>query len=183
MEIPLRNRKKETIGYAKVSIDDYDLISSYSWHQSKKYIQGSVDGKMWLLHRFIMIHILKNDITSKQPVDHINNDSLDNTRENLRIVSYSDNSRNVKKKTGTSSQYIGVCKKANYFQASIRYNNTRLSAPYKSELHAAAQYDIWIDELNLVHAKKNNVEIPDDFIPWKAKQKNKDNLPKEYVKL
>lgn len=41
-------------------------------------------------------------------VDHINRDPLDNTRDNLRLVSYSTNRLNSKKNSNGHSQFRGV---------------------------------------------------------------------------
>ena len=87
MNIPLKGNNNDNI---IVSTNDYTILNQFKWYKDKdNYVVGKIDDKMWRLHRYIMIVILKNDITSKNPIDHINNNPLDNRRENLRIVTYS----------------------------------------------------------------------------------------------
>ena len=55
------------------------------------------------LHRFLL------NVTDKnQFVDHINHDTLDNRKSNLRICSLQENSRNRKKAKTNKSGYKGV---------------------------------------------------------------------------
>jgi hypothetical protein len=124
--IPLKNKKGDIIGNAIVSPEDYEHLNKFKWCKDKEnYVKTMIDGKNIRLHRYIMIKILKNDITSKNPIDHINNNPLDNRRKNLRIVTHSENSRNKQKKENCTSKYIGVSKntskKANW-RACIRHN-------------------------------------------------------------
>ena len=178
MEIPLRNKKKEIIGYTKVSSTDFELVNKYKWNKDKKkhYVKGCINGKAWKLHRFIMIKILGNELIPKQQVDHINNDPLDNTRDNLRVSTSSENNRNKLKKDGYSSKFRNVSKEGKKFKVQISIENKTISARYDSEIHAAWHFNLWIDEYNLKTAVKNTIDIPEDFILYKAK-KNKYNLP------
>ena len=80
----------------------YDL-SKYSWCiNTSGYAMGKVGAKLVLMHRWIM-QAGKDDM-----IDHANNDSRDNRRDNLRPTDYSGNAQNRTKAAGTSSQYIGV---------------------------------------------------------------------------
>lgn len=56
-----------------------------------------------LLHRWI----LRLD-NSKLHVDHINHDTLDNTRGNLRIVTIAENAQNLRLKPNNTSGFTGV---------------------------------------------------------------------------
>lgn len=106
MEIPLKNRKGKIVDYALVSEEDYLNLSQYKWSKGRQnYISGSINGKSWRLHRYIMINILGNEITPQNPVDHINRNPLDNRRENLRIVTVSENNRNRKRRENRTSEY------------------------------------------------------------------------------
>lgn len=69
------------------------------------------------LHRIIM-----NCPEGKQ-VDHINRNSLDNRRENLRICSRGENAKNRKKGKNNKSGYKGVCqdKKTKKWVANISF--------------------------------------------------------------
>ena len=84
--IPLKNNKGEIIEHAIVLAEDYIELNKFKWHKDKEnYVKASIknaDGKLktWRLHRYIMINILKHDIISKNPIDHINNNPLDNRR-------------------------------------------------------------------------------------------------------
>lgn len=84
----------------KLDKEDYEKINSYLWHLDKNgYAQSSI-GKM---HRFIM-----NAKKGDSIVDHINGDKLDNRKENLRFVTFSQNAQNRVKKENCYSNYIGV---------------------------------------------------------------------------
>ena len=172
-----------------VSPEDYEHLNQFKWYISNNYIITKIKDsngkyKSWRLHRYIMIEILKNDITSKNPIDHINNNPLDNRRENLRIVTHSENARNKKKKENCTSKYIGVSKciprteKENIkWGACIRHNSKKIAAYYNDELHAAYQYNLWIDEFKIKNANKNDIEIPENFIKWKPTKEKVDNIP------
>lgn len=80
-----------TSGYVSiVSQEDYDRVIKYKWyvHRSKgkrkkagqPYARAMVDGKRMLLHRFIL------NPSDDLHVDHINFQTLDNRRENIRAV-------------------------------------------------------------------------------------------------
>lgn len=86
----------------KVDDEDYDLVSKYRWyhHQANNnphyantgYASTAIwkNGKCTTLymHRLIM------QPEGKQQIDHINRDSLDNQRSNLRIATNGQNSMN-----------------------------------------------------------------------------------------
>jgi hypothetical protein len=75
-------------------------------------------------------------------VDHINGDSLDNRKENLRRANKSTNAMNMRKHRGLS-KYKGVSKEGNLWRVQICINNKRVfseSAP--TERLAAMIYDL-----------------------------------------
>ena len=181
-KIPLRNRKKETIDHTFVSKEDYNELNKYKWNKNNNnYVRGKINNKVWSLHRYIMIKLLDNNIDSKIKIDHIDNNPLNNNRNNLRIVTDSENSRNRTKLKNTTSKYIGVCfnKKGNIWQTNIRNDNIRIYAFYLNENHAAHQYNLWCNNFNLTTANLNIIpeHLISDFILYQ-KQENFNNLPK-----
>lgn len=102
----IRTDKKEidTI-FSKV---DYSLISKYKWsfridsNGDYRITSNSVE-----LHRKDMSTFLLNGSMDKV-VDHINRNTLDNRRENLRLVSRSINSTNAKPRVESKSNIRGV---------------------------------------------------------------------------
>jgi hypothetical protein len=126
-----------------------------------------------------MINILGNESTSYQPIDHKNNDKLDNTRTNLRIATHSENVRNRRKQKNTLSQYVGVSfsKDKNKWQMNIRINDDlSIYAVYDDETHAAWHYNLMIDKFEINFAKKNNINKPENFMLYIDKPKK--DLPK-----
>lgn len=164
-KIPLRNKKGEIIDYTTVSPEDFEHLNQFKWCKNGSgYVIGN---RIYRLHRYIKLQILKETIPENYIVDHIDNDRLNNQRSNLRIITHSENSRNKKKKENCTSKYIGVSlsKKYNSFEVHIRIkDNKRLTAIYNNEIHAAYQYNLWIDEYNLEGATKNDIEFPQDFV-------------------
>jgi hypothetical protein len=83
--------------------EDFDKIDGYSWHKSSNnYISQGVivDGKKkeFYLHNLILNIFDFPGKGSKESVDHINRIGLDNRKENLRIISQSEQNLNQSKK-------------------------------------------------------------------------------------
>jgi hypothetical protein len=83
--------------------DDFEKVREKTWYKlSSGYISTSVteDNKknQLLLHRFIMNLLDFPGRGATESVDHINRNPLDNRKENLRIVSQSEQNINQKKK-------------------------------------------------------------------------------------
>jgi hypothetical protein len=145
MELIFTNRQKQEIARGLVSEEDYQNVKQYRWYISCGYVQGRVDGKVISLHHFIMGKPDKGLI-----VDHINQNRLDNRRENLRFATLKLNAHNRKKNmTETSStQYKGIRYKKNrqsYSWAS-QYGTKHIGA-FDNEIDAAKAYDAYVYQL------------------------------------
>lgn len=85
-------------------LDDYDLIKNYCWFKGENgYIYTTNnENKIISLHRLIM------DFPKDIEVDHINRIKFDNKRENLRIATGVQNTRNQSLRIDNTSGIIGV---------------------------------------------------------------------------
>ena len=78
----------------KVLIDNKDigLFNQYKWRYYKaghtNYVVSNIKGKSVYLHRLLM------NPPKDMVVDHIDHNGLNNQRDNLRVVSKSDNQKN-----------------------------------------------------------------------------------------
>ena len=89
-----------------IDIEDIDLCKQYTWSiSSNGYLRAydSDSGENIFLHRLVM-NATKDDV-----IDHINHITTDNRKCNLRVVTYSQNSMNQKKKITNTSGVTGVC--------------------------------------------------------------------------
>lgn len=87
--------------FAIVDDEDFELLSQYSWHFHSTGYARTSNPKLYM-HRLIL-KSKKEDIC-----DHINRNRLDNRRENLRIVSPTQNSINTSIRKDNSSGYKGI---------------------------------------------------------------------------
>jgi hypothetical protein len=85
--------------YSLISIEDIDLIKDCCWCNSNGYCKNY---KRERIHRLIAKRLFPNIDTNICEVDHIDQNKFNNTRENLRYVTHSDNMRN---KIGRSDNY------------------------------------------------------------------------------
>jgi len=86
-----------------VDEDDYQKVSKYKWHMhTGGYAVTKVKNKSLYMHRIIM------NAQKGIEIDHINNNKLDNRKENLRAVSRSINMRNRFGHKDSNSQLLGV---------------------------------------------------------------------------
>ena len=148
MEIQLKNIKKEVVGVALVSREDYKKVSVYSWSmhviekkngQKRAYALGWVDGTRMYMHQFLM----GKPPTEGLRIDHINHNGLDNQRSNLRFLSCSGNSQNKDKKEGTINNYICVYTIVNSNKFQVIHAKVNLGS-FDTEIEAAKHYDKYV---------------------------------------
>lgn len=123
IEIPL------TKGYAtKVSPEDGDL-AAFKWiatltnNVSHPRASRGAGRTYQKLARVVMSRVLDRPLLRHELVDHINGDTLDDRRENLRLATNSQNQHNAKRRIDNSSGYKGVAfhKLSGKWSASICY--------------------------------------------------------------
>jgi hypothetical protein len=117
VKVPITNRYREVVAYALV--DDADAWAlRYRWHltgSNRRYVsrgerRGSENHK-FMLHR----EILGLRAGDGHEVDHINGNTLDNRRVNLRVCTRAENGQNVATRGGASS-YRNVFYEASHGQ-------------------------------------------------------------------
>lgn len=99
--------------YSLIDKDDYAKINEYSWHYiSNAYIGHTVvvDGKriVLYLHNIIMGRLEHPGKGATETVDHINRNGLDNRKENLRIISQTEQNLNQNRKGRTAELPPGI---------------------------------------------------------------------------
>jgi hypothetical protein len=147
-EIPLNGYYSHLT--AKVSPEDYGLVTCYTWHGQFHHQTNSVravsktptvDGSKDISMARLIMGVVDAGFDVK--VDHKNMDTLDNRRENLRFCTQSQNMANSCSKGG-SSMYKGVIwhKAAKKWTAQIKcnYTNHHLGL-FEDEQEAARAYD------------------------------------------
>ncbi len=114
--------------FTKVSDSDFENLSKFKWSaeympkRNKYYAIGHTPA----YKNSIRMHTVIMSPPKGKCVDHINGDTLDNTRENLRICTQRQNTFNRVISNRNTTGYKGVCKRKRdngfVYQASIGCN-------------------------------------------------------------
>lgn len=124
--INITYKDKIITGY--IDKNDYDIVSQYTWRISKKknkfyLVSGSHSkGTQLYLH-----HLLIGKPKDGYEVDHIDGNSLNNHRNNLRILTKSDNARLTKSRFDSLICIKGISynKKSKKYTVDFSYNKQR----------------------------------------------------------
>jgi len=136
-----------TQGYLTlVDDEDFEYLSQWKWYAIRTgrnmYAtrnESSLQKKTIYMHREII-----GNIENGFGVDHIDHNSLNNQRSNLRVASRAENLRNSRSGIGSSSKYIGVSfyKMYRKWRAQIMVNGKNKHIGYfESEIDAAKARD------------------------------------------
>tara|TARA_Y100000310_G_scaffold328572_1_gene396911 strand:+ start:193 stop:1194 length:1002 start_codon:yes stop_codon:yes gene_type:complete len=162
-----------THGDIQVLIDkkDWKTLSQYRWsatnchkgrdNQQQFYINARIPlpnapryqythpsgyQRTYMRRKTLAITRLILDAPEGYIVDHINGNTLDNRRHNLRICTYQQNGQNSRSKIKTSHGYKGISRgksKTNPWTVYIRINNKNVNlGSYATKEDAARSYDV-----------------------------------------
>lgn len=159
--------------YALVSPEDYGRIGRYDWVVYEKENQHCYAARLAdvivPMHREVMMDSLFDSVQQESPqaaqskagkvVHHIDGEGLNNTRENLQIVTAAENHRYYRKrKMSTSSKYKGVSleKGTGKWRARIIYEGQYEHLGYfETEEEAGRAYDMAIKKYHGEYAVLN----------------------------
>lgn len=136
--------------------EDYEKISKISWCvNSNGYLCGRCDGKDVLFHKFIL--------ESKEIIDHINHNKLDNRKENLRIVSKSQNGMNSRIYKNNTSGHKGISyiKDYNKWMAYIMINGKLINLGYYDNKNDAIKNR---ESAEIQYFGEYNYNINEDYV-------------------
>lgn len=141
-----------------IDIEDIERVQEYKWCYSnyskikEGYISHTINKSLNIpktatlkLHRFVM------NCSKDMVIDHINRDTLDNRKRNLRICTQTDNHRNRSISKTNISGIRGVYwdKEKNKYRALITVNSKKIHIGYYNTIEEAkqarieAEYKYW----------------------------------------
>lgn len=148
---------------ALVDDADFDRVNAFKWTAlvTGKYIQRvyayrredwNQERRVWrrqvLMHRFI------TDAPDGSDVDHVNSETLDNRRSNLRVCTRGQNLAGTRRTN--QNGYRGVAKDGNVYFAQISINGKRLyRRGFRTPGDAAQAYDEMAREYHGEFARLN----------------------------
>ena len=148
MEVPIFGKGKFHI----MKIDDEDYFKIKGKTLCITETKGGIYAKTHKMTNYVLEQKLVHRLVMSEPinmeVDHINHNTLDNRKENLRLVTHRQNMRNQlsrTKKAGRSSQYKGVCwvtgRKKWKAQCRMKNGKNKCIGHYLDEKEAAKAFD------------------------------------------
>lgn len=113
-----------------VDSDIADEIKNRSWCSSHGYPATRLNNQLICLHDYVMAHVV-DEKPHGVYVDHINQDKLDNRRQNLRFVDPTDSSHNMPLSSNNTSGHTGVSERVfpngrSVFRSYITVNRKRI---------------------------------------------------------
>jgi hypothetical protein len=158
--------------FSLVDDEDYERLNQHKWYAHKEnkmsYYAVRQTSRALGAKRFqIRMHreVLGIGQSDKRICDHINGDTLDNRRCNLRLATFAQNMFNTAKRTRiATSKYKGVswsiqtCNGNGKWRAQIRYNKRFIHVGmFVNEIEAAKAYDKAAKKYFGEFARLNNV--------------------------
>ena len=106
-ERPLEHFNTER-GYKMWNSRYANTISSPKTKHTNGYRVVLINKKLFLQHRILFMLYTNSDIPSGMEIDHIDGNKINNTKENLRLVTTQENQRNVGINKNNTSGYVGI---------------------------------------------------------------------------
>jgi len=132
--------------YVEIDDDLYPLLRNHYWYvlrggNGHPEVLAYIDGKRVRMHRYIW-ELTNGPIPDRHVIDHINRDSLDNRRANLRLATPVQNLANQSLRSNKTSRFRGVRRRGTKWVAQIQVNGRQRNlGAFFDETSAARAYD------------------------------------------
>lgn len=128
--------------FAFVDDEDYPYLSKFKWHYSGGYAKRN----LWYSKKphIVRMHHFVLPLKKGYMIDHINGIGTDNRKENLRLVTKSQNMMNRGKQVNNTSGYMGVTyhRPTNKWRAYIKKDKKQIHLGlFKEPTEAALAYN------------------------------------------
>lgn len=160
MEDNMKKIKLTQGKYAMIDDEDYERVSQYRWFAARNndksvfYAGRTIDKKNLGMHRFVL-----NVSDRRIKVDHINHNTLDNRKFNLRVCSHAENCSNRKPVKGRLLPKGVIAIGKNKYKAQIKKAGKDIHLGYfDSPTEAALAYNKKALELFGEFAYLNKIE-------------------------
>ena len=138
--------KKHGVFVAYFDKEDESTVSRHTWCVSRKksisnkfYAATSINNKIVYMHHMIFGKI---GVSTNNHIDHIDGNSLNNRRSNLRLITVSQNIANSGVRKNNSTGYKGVTKKRNKYSVKIKVNRVVINGGvFDTKKDAAIKYN------------------------------------------
>lgn len=149
-QIPLHRRGGHVAAHALVDPEDHDWLDQWSFCRSghvRDYARTTVTDPVTKRKRGLRMHRMimerYHGALGDREIDHINGDTLDNRKANLRITDRRGNMANQHKRVETQSGYKGVYPMGTMYRAGLGSGDTKAYlGTFSTALDAAIAYDL-----------------------------------------
>jgi hypothetical protein len=141
--------------------ENFELISKYYWNINKDgYIYTRDNGYIIFMHRLVM------NAQNNEQIDHVKHELYDNRKNELRIVTQSQNNMNYEIRKDNTSGYRGIYwnKKFSKWHVQISKNKNRYHLGYYDDIIQAIQIrDQFEEKLFGEYSYKNSMGLNDYY--------------------
>jgi len=136
--IPLTQDK-----FAIVDAEDYDHLMQWKWALATKgYAQRCYHDKAAKRSRTLFMHRYIMNASEGEVCDHIDGNKLNNSKNNLRLCTRSQNGFNSRPNKGLSHKGIYWCKKSEKWRAQIIFQGASIClGAHQNKIEALRAYD------------------------------------------
>ena len=153
-KIPLRNKDGVIVEWAIVDPEDEERVREHRWYLENTSTRVRYACSHSSKNQTIRLHtFLFGEAPNGKVMDHIDENGLNNRRQNLRFVTRPVNSHNVTQPKN-STGYIGVRNNKGRYYCRVK---NLFNLPFNTALDAAKKYDEIMLKLYGPHAKTNHV--------------------------
>ena len=172
--------------YTLVDDADYDWLNQWKWHavnfRGHFYVarRSRVGEFLYKKDRIVYMarEILGLKSGEKRQVDHINHDTLNNGRDNLRICTHLQNLQNQSSSQNSTSRFKGVFRSKGRWGTRIAVNSKHIYLGlFSEEKYAAYAYDLaaikYFKEFAFLNFPDRDYTLPENRIIKRFTRENK----------